>query len=99
MLIIFWYFNKDDAPSDTTKGSSSDPWETPTITCIGSACCYVGSTYDSDKNICLPNAIKKQKHPETTESFRGLAKYGYTQLKPYSVNNKVAPMFAPLTNF
>ena len=58
-----WYFNKSKAPVDTTftgKASSSDPWTTPTVTCIGSACCYNGSTYDSTKNVCVPNAVYNQ---------------------------------------
>jgi hypothetical protein len=104
-----WYFNKKDAPSDTTDGTSSDPWGTVSVTCVGSACCNpdTGSTYDSDKNICVPNAVYKQEHPETietietteTESFRGLGKYGYTQLKTSSLNNTILPTFSPLTKF
>lgn len=94
-----WYFDKSKAPSDTTEGTASDPWGTPTVTCIGSACCYEGSTYDSEKNICLPKPIYKQDHPETTESFRGLDKYGYSQLKSPSLNNTISPMFASLTKF
>lgn len=97
-----WYFDKSKAPSDTTEGAPSDPWGTMSVTCIGSACCYDGSTYDSEKNICVPNAIYKQEHPETTEtteSFRGLGKYGYSQLKTSSLNNTISPMFSPLTKF
>jgi len=100
-----WYFDRNNAPSDTTEGTPSDPWGTGTLTCVGSACCYDGSTYDSEKNICVPNVIYKKEHPETTEttetteSFRGLGKYGYSQLKTSSVNNTISPMFAPLTNF
>lgn len=97
-----WYFDKNNAPSDTTEGTPTDPWGTASVTCIGSACCYDGSTYDSDKNICVPNAIYTQEHPETTEtteSFRGLGKYGYTQVKAAPLNNTISPIFAPLSKF
>lgn len=97
-----WYFDKSKAPSDTSKGSPGDPWGSVSVTCIGSACCYDGSSYDSEKNICVPNAIYKQENPETaetTESFRGLGKYGYTQLKTSSLNNTISPVFAPLSKF
>jgi hypothetical protein len=92
-----WYFDKSNAPSDTTKGKPKDPWTPPTVTCVGSACCYDGSTYDSEKNICIPNTIYNQSH--TTESFRGLDKYGNTQLKSVPLNNKIYPLFAPLSKF
>ena len=63
-----WYFNKNDAPKDTSDGSSSNPWATSSMTCIGSACCYDGSTYDDAKNICVPNAVYAQDHPDTVEA-------------------------------
>jgi hypothetical protein len=98
-----WYFDKSKAPSDTTEGTASDPWGTASVTCIGSACCYDGSTYDSEKNICVPNPIYNQEHPptttETTESFEGLGKYGYTQLKESSLTNNISPLFASLSKF
>jgi len=106
-----WYFNKKDAPDlPTTTGgeTQSDPWVAPSITCIGSACCYEGSTYDSDKNICVPNAIYKQEHKETTkttenvettESFMGLEKYGFTQLKDIPLHNNISPLFSSLSKF
>jgi len=55
-----WYFDQTNAPTETvttttSTTSSDDPWTTPTETCIGSACCYEGSTYDSVQNICVPN--------------------------------------------
>jgi len=60
-----WYFNPNDAP--TGDGSqATDPWALPTATCIGSACCYDGSTYDDIKNICVPNDIYAQEYPPTT---------------------------------
>ena len=105
-----WYFDKENAPSSTstnttTETTESDPWETPTATCIGSACCYDGSTYDSNKNICVPNPIYSQEHPETAETaetaetFRGLGKYGYTQLKALPLNNTISPLFSSLSKF
>lgn len=50
-----WYFDKSQAPSDKTEGAYDDPWKFPSLTCVGSACCYEGSTYDEDLNICVPN--------------------------------------------
>ena len=97
-----WYFDKSKAPSDTTEGTASDPWGTASVVCVGSACCYDGSTYDDQKNICVPNPIYNQEHPETTEtteSFRGLGKYGYTQLKAAPLNNNISPLFASLSKF
>lgn len=97
-----WYFNKNDAPSDTTEGTPTDPWGTASVVCVGSACCYDGSTYDDQKNICVPNPIYKQEHPETTETtetFKGLGKYGYTQLKSVPLNNTISPVFASLSKF
>ena len=92
-----WYFDKKTAPSDTssgTTGSTSNPWTTPSITCIGSACCYEGSTYDNQKNMCVPN-----EQIQTTEGFKGLEKYAYKQIKATSINNNVSPSFASLSKF
>ena len=54
-----WYFNKTQAPSqdNTVASSNSNPWTTPSMTCMGAACCYEGSTYDETKNTCIPNAL------------------------------------------
>lgn len=95
-----WYFDQSNAPTDSTQGTSSnDPWGSVSTTCIGSACCYEGSTYDSDKNVCVPNAIYDSENNETTESFEGLGKYGYAQIKSQSVNNFISPVFASLSKF
>lgn len=62
-----WYFDQKTAPTSTLditnngNGSSNNPWTSLSLTCIGSACCYEGSTYDSKKNICIPNEIYQQK--------------------------------------
>jgi hypothetical protein len=95
-----WYFNKSKAPVDTTftgKASSSDPWTTPTVTCIGSACCYNGSTYDSTKNVCVPNAIYND--DQTKETFRNLEKYAYTQFNTSSLDTQFVPALANLPKF
>jgi tetrahydromethanopterin S-methyltransferase subunit G len=54
-----WYFDRSKAPTDTveTSNTSSNPWLTGSITCIGSECCFTGSTYDANKNMCVPNDI------------------------------------------
>ena len=96
-----WYFNKSKAPVDTTftgKASSSDPWTTPTVTCIGSACCYNGSTYDSTKNVCVPNAVYNQDQT-TQETFRNLEKYAYTQFNTSSLDTQFVPALANLPKF
>ena len=95
-----WYFNKSKAPVDTTftgNASSSDPWTTPTVTCIGSACCYNGSTYDSTKNVCVPNAIYNE--DQTKETFRNLEKYAYTQFNTSSLDTQFLPALANLPKF
>ena len=100
-----WYFDKSEAPTSSSDSSSteSDPWATPSVVCIGSACCYDGSTYDDQKNICVPNPVYQQEHPDSTdttnstnnvETFKGLSKYAYTQTKPISYNNVVKPIYA-----
>ena len=87
----YWYFNKDKAPSDTTIGDITNPWEKNSfsLTCIGSACCYEGSTYDSTQNICLPNE----------SNLKVLEKYGCTQNKPTTLNEQVSPVFSSLSKF
>jgi len=53
----YWYFNRDKAPSENI-GDLSNPWENNiSLTCIGSACCYEGSTYDSTQNVCVPDLL------------------------------------------
>jgi hypothetical protein len=93
-----WYFDKTNAPVSNTYDSygAGNPWKMPSITCIGSDCCYDGSTYDSDKNMCVPkdNICNKK-----TETFQGLEKYGYSQLKTTPLNNNVSPVYASLSNF
>jgi hypothetical protein len=87
----YWYFNKDKAPTDTTIGDVTNPWETNSLslTCIGSACCYDGSSYDSAQNICVPNE----------SNLKVLEKYGSTQTKPTSLNNNISPLYSSLSKF
>jgi len=107
-----WYFNSAEAPTaDSTQ--AKNPWALPTATCIGSACCYDGSTYDDTQNICIPNEIYAQQYPPTdsttttttnsaTESFISgqiLGKYGGTPVRATSLNNEIMPTYASLLNF
>ena len=87
----YWYFNKDKAPSDTTIGDITNPWEknSLSLTCIGSACCYEGSSYDSTQNICVPDE----------SNLKVLEKYGCTQNKATPLNNNVLPLFSSLSKF
>lgn len=88
-----WYFDQESAETTdeyTTSSSSSDPWGSVSMTCIGSACCYEGSTYDKSINVCVPNDKYEEENEEIKESFRGLEKYAYTQVKPTYYNNVVS---------
>jgi hypothetical protein len=59
-----WNFKPSSAPSNSSDViNTSDPWGKPYVTCIGQACCYPGSTYDSTQNKCIPNTT------DTSESF------------------------------
>ena len=84
-----WYFDQESAPTESTDEvndttESSDPWSSTPATCVGSACCYDGSIYDEEQNICIPNGKYnevQEEEEEVTEAFKGLDKYGYTQNK------------------
>ena len=87
-----WNFNKSQAPVDTTFASNTSslgPWSTPTVTCIGSACCSDGSSYDTEKNVCVPNK----------ETFRNLEKYGYAHFNTSSLNNNFMPSLSNMPKF
>jgi hypothetical protein len=102
-----WYFDPSKAPTDTTEttsSSTSNPWSTISMTCIGSECCSDGLEYDSNKNICVLNTSNDslETQAKTTESFetgKVLGKYGYSQEKSFPINNMVMTPFASLTNF
>ena len=55
------YFNSSTAPksSETMDENSADDdevWETePIATCSGAACCYEGSKFDENLNVCVAN--------------------------------------------
>jgi hypothetical protein len=59
-----WYFNKNKAPTPSSKSIAESvatitPWSeevTATPSCVGAACCYEGSAYDVILNKCVPNA-------------------------------------------
>lgn len=102
-----WYFDKNSAPSPDFSGtagsgsSSSDPWATVSATCIGSACCYDDSTYDSDKNICVPNNLynattntNTNTNTEELEAMTGLTKYARDSVKTYQIGQNVLPSMA-----
>ncbi len=60
-----WYFNASTAPTSTAAtgagGSSSETSEDevwasePAATCTGAACCYEGSRFDEELNVCVAN--------------------------------------------
>ena len=83
-----WYFDKSSAPEPSKSTSTeTNPWKTPSFTCVGTECCYEGSVYDYDKNICVPKDIYTE---NTTETFKVLEKY---------THNSVVPLAASLSNF
>ena len=106
-----WYFDRSKAPTDTveTSNTSSNPWSTGTLTCIGSECCYSGSTYDNDKNMCIPDVITgtsttgtSTTGTSTTESFisgKVLGKYGFIQDKSIPIYDMVNIPYASLSKF
>lgn len=71
-----WYFNKSTAPSPSpsTVATPEPVWNTEKedvqSVCVGSACCYQGSSFDAVKNVCVVN-----------EAFQGLEKHAYQTLK------------------
>ena len=100
-----WYFDKNSAPGPDYTGSSgslgstgagyADPWATATSTCVGSACCYDNSTYDSEQNICVPNnlyATSGNTSGNTSGSLSILAKYGNDPIKTSQLNQTVSPI-------
>jgi hypothetical protein len=103
-----WYFDRNNAPSinettDNLDSNANDPWTTPSLTCVGSACCYEGSTYDNDKNICVPNDKLNEwgvpRSDKLKESFEQLGKYAHSQIKMHPLNNYFEPIEAPIPSF
>lgn len=86
-----WYFNKDEAPTSSTEtqaDTTSDPWETPTYTCVGAECCYDNSTYDETQNRCIPtaqyNANQAKSSTTTTSSATSDETEAFTVLSKYA---------------
>lgn len=97
-----WYFNRESAPSDTTTTAASDPWTTPSLTCVGEECCInSGLVYDSSLNICVinPPNMSTSTSTETTEGFKTLEKGAYTQMKMSPATSMVQPMYSSLSKF
>jgi hypothetical protein len=103
-----WYFNRESAPSDSTTTTASDPWTTPSLTCVGEECCINnGLVYDSSLNICVINPPNMTTSTETstetststTEGFKALEKGAYTQMKMSPVTSMVQPMYSSLSKF
>jgi hypothetical protein len=93
-----WYFDEKSADKTDSTTDNSNPWGTMSVTCIGSACCYDGSTYDETKNICVPNEVYNKENPvKTEEGFSGLHKYAYTQTKPTYLDAVISPISASLS--
>ena len=68
-----WMFDASGAPAiQTTSTSTTDPWEAPSIVCIGEECCNQFSTYDASSNKCIPNSSSTQ---TTSESFSKYTMY------------------------
>lgn len=53
-----WYFNPSTAPSSSSSARTNEDevWkanETTGATCMGAACCYEGSKFDENLNVCI----------------------------------------------
>lgn len=93
-----WKFDKSQAPDDSTGSNSansgenaSNPWTTPTITCIGQQCCGIDMTYDSKLNKCVKTATSN----EVKESMANMVFSKYAMSNPlpdtYLANKAVQP--------
>ena len=91
-----WKFDKSQAPDDSTGSNSansgenaSNPWTTPTITCIGQQCCSPDMTYDSKLNKCVKTASSVK------ESMANMVFSKYAMSNPlpdtYLANKAVQP--------
>jgi hypothetical protein len=54
-----WAFDKDKAPSNEKNFNIENPWEFPSMVCIGAECCDEASTYNPTRDLCIPNALTK----------------------------------------
>jgi hypothetical protein len=96
-----WRFNASSAPSSTTATTApKNPWQLPTITCIGQACCADNNTYDDSLNKCVPNTTTSTStSTSTADTFQNLERYGYLQMRATPVKNDIKPMDASLLKF
>jgi hypothetical protein len=63
-----WYFDASKAPS-ASGSSDSDPWASTNVgSCIGSACCSDGQTYDESLDQCLGSSTLETTTNTTTSS-------------------------------
>jgi hypothetical protein len=72
-----WYFNPKNAPLPASGTKTLlDPWKSESnAVCMGQACCYQGSVWDSTVNVCVPTN-NMQKIEE------GFTKYSKIYKKP-----------------
>ncbi len=67
-----WAFYQENAPLQNASiapvDSSNSPWSMPTMTCIGSGCCYEGTTYDETKNMCIPGSVTNPSSTGSTDA-------------------------------
>ena len=55
-----WQFDPNTAPGvkQNNGGTTTDPWASPinaSLICVGQQCCYTGSTWNSEQNVCIPD--------------------------------------------
>ena len=98
-----WKFDKSQAPDDSTGSNSansgenaSNPWTTPTITCIGQQCCGPDMTYDSTLNKCVKTvSASASALNEVKESMANMVFSKYAMSNPlpdtYLANKAVQP--------
>jgi hypothetical protein len=83
-----WEFDKTTAPAldqtFSTQGNM-DPWAaTSSITCLGSNCCYDGTTYVESLNQCVPKDVATSLAASNASKF---SKATETSTSGYSSNN------------
>ena len=87
-----WGFNPDTAPTyDTSNPSGTNPWASTSSTssqsCVGSACCNDGMTYDYTNNVCVvsnsaTNAASA--NSDTVDSITADSTEGMGNYAPYN---------------
>ena len=96
-----WKFDKSQAPDDSTGSNSansgenaSNPWTTPTITCIGQQCCGIDMTYDTTLNQCI-KIVDSSTSALARESMANMVFSKYAMSNPipdtYLANKAVQP--------